>query len=423
MQSGNHLRGEEDQELVQIPAVRRTSRQVMIDAAKFTNRIVFTPLNDATGTLATVYGYTEVYALLVTGPNRLYFNILYFTPTLGPILLHALPFKPESKPHRLKVFQHIMHAALNSAFLSSSAQQVLLLLAGGADRGALIGGITAIQAGTTLLAIPCSYYDLKMREGRRYSAPAEGFLRYVMRPLQTAASLGMFLEIFNEHLHISPKWMPTAVGGGLGVARLGFEIINQCCHHKDGRAERFVEELIHEGFFNNLSASSVIFTVIASLYAARNAGIIPDEYFDIFVGVATTVFFLSMTGTIITYANNENQHNDENPNPDAENYQQLASSDEDNDSEEDQALPDNQNVRRASDIMNEVSPPRSPRAGSNPSSVDESNGALQFGLFASSNLASNIKILASRASMEVFTETTEHTPASLTQLKRRGKSE
>ncbi len=403
MQSGTHVTGDPVLEMQPIPAIRRTKRQMITAAANRANRVVFTPLNDAAGTLATVYGYTEVYAQLVTGPNRLYFNILYFTPTLGPIALHALPFKPESKKHRLKVFQHIMHATLNAAFLSSSAQQVLLLLAGGADRGALIGGITAIQAGTTLLAIPCSYYDLKMREGRRYSAPAEGFLRYVMRPLQTAASLGMFLDIFNEHLHISPKWMPTAVGGGLGVARLVFEIINQCCNHKDGRAERFVEELIHEGFFNNLSTSSVIFTVIASLYAARHAGIIPDTFFDIFVAVATTCFFLSMTGTIITYASNENQHNDVDE-------RSALISDQESEEKLDHDLFSSQPANRVEVLADD-------EVDSRNTSDDESLGALQFGLFASSHLASNMKILAQSATMEVYTEETEHTPASLTHSK------
>lgn len=288
------------QELVTVAEQSAKPMYHPVSVTKKFNETALVPLNDVCNTIATMYGYGSFYALLIKGRERQLFNIMYFVPTVVPLAIHVLPFKPENKKIYRKQLHKVLHVALNSAFLSAAAEQVFFATAGEVDQLYRIVGIAGIQVATTLIAIPCTYYDLKMHSGEHLSSCAEGFIKFVIRPLQSAATLGFFTDIFDGHLHILPAWGALAVGGGLGVARLGYEIY---AHNKANEAEgiqRFVDMVVQE-ILEHLSTDSIIFTIVLSLYAANNAGIIPDSLLISMIVATSALFLFSSTGSVLSY--------------------------------------------------------------------------------------------------------------------------
>ena len=264
----------------------------------------FDSLHDSASTVATMYGYLAVYALLVNGPDRALFNIAYFTPVLGTLLAHYLPLQPQNRKKYLQNLQKALLAAMNASFISSAGQQLLFLAAKGASKNALIAGVSVIMVGTTLISIPCAYYDYQMQAGQRYSPVAEGFIKFVMRPLQTASPF--FPSIFVEHLHDAPAWMPTVVGGGLGVMRLAYEILLYNCEESTARRmERFFQVIIQDGILNGLSTSSIIFTIVISLYVVQTHLAVPDGLFAGMAAAASALWALSIANSVAHYRNHD----------------------------------------------------------------------------------------------------------------------
>jgi hypothetical protein len=304
--AGNRILLDEpkSQELALIGAEMQPKSSKLASAINATDRFVLSPLTDSTRVVSTLYGNLKVYALLVTGPKRFFFDIGIFALVPGALILHYASFKPENKKRYLAHFHRALHVFLNSAFLNSSAQNLLFLVAPkGTQESSLLIGVGLIQAGSIAIGIPSGLIDLEMRSGTRYNRAVK-FWIMGMRALQMAAIPGFFLDIFNGHLHDSPKWMPTAVGGSLGAMNLIYEIIRNNCMSEKSRIDIFIETVIKNGFFRNLSTASVLYTVTESLYAALHHDDLPTFEFDVATVSAAVLFMLFMAGTIITYVNN-----------------------------------------------------------------------------------------------------------------------
>lgn len=327
-----------EQELVAVAGQSSRPKHHPANVAKAINEVVLVPLNDVCNTVATGYGYGSFYALLVKGKERQLFNIMYFTPTIIPLGIHLLPFKPENKKHYRKQLHKILHVALNSAFLSAAAEQIFIATAGDIDQFNRIFGIAGIQIATTVIAIPCTYYDLKMHAGEHLPKLAELFIKFGLRPLQSAATLGFFLDIFDGHLHMLPSWGALAVGGGLGVTRLGYEIYAHIKGDAAERVQRFVEMVV-QAILEHISTDSIIFSIVLSLYAANHADTIPDNLLIIMSVLTPVLFVISSISSVLSYAYDEPEVK---PQGEDVKYELLEDDDEEEDDEEEEVVEENQ---------------------------------------------------------------------------------